>query len=402
MSTIVRELSGYRIPFRDRIARIEHLRQFLMEYRNEVLDILTDVASYSSAEEELEAAIKALKGAELEVETQQPHAMEQMAVFMPSNIILYSYVLYLVIPSLYAKQISFRPASYVTEQLARLHALLAPVHELHLHIQCVSQRVFVEESVQSANVVVFTGAYANAEKIKAQLQGNQVFIFFGQGVNPFIVSESADIDAAVQDLVKVRMFNTGQDCMGPDAIFVQQPVTERFLHTLYGQLQKLVFGSRKDPTADYCPIYYPSTLDIVSKYFISNGQFIRFGGVIDYLHQRIEPTVLYSSVACKPEIVEFFGPIFNVVSYSDEDVLRDELDKDFYKRRAMGASVYGSERLADFLRPRHTVSVNSTLFDIEDGNSPFGGYGSMANYAYYQGEMKIAPILISQVVSNFL
>jgi aldehyde dehydrogenase (NAD+) len=386
----------------ERPAAVENLLRFLQDRREDVLGILTDVASYSAAEAELAASIKALEGAALEMETRQPRRVDRMAVFMPSNVVLYSYVLYLVIPSLFVRQIDFRPSSYVTEQTARLHALLAPVHRLPLQLQCVSQRAFMEDAVRPANVVVFTGTYANAEKIKLQLRKDQLYVFFGQGVNPFIVSERAEIDAAVRDLVAVRMFNSGQDCMGPDAVFVHQSVAERFLGLLSNQLSELVFGSSKDPKADYCPIYYPSTLDLLSKYFMSNAQFIYAGGIVDYSCNKIEPTVLYGSLKQKPEIVEFFGPVFNVISYDSDDALIGELAKDFYKDRAMGASVYGNRWLAESLRSHHSVSIDATLFDIEDGNAPFGGYGPMANYAQYQGQLKIAPMLISQVVSDLM
>ena len=117
---------------------------------------------------------------------------------------------------------------------------------------------------------------------------------------------------------------------------------------------------------------------------------------------KIEPTVLYGSLNQKPEIVEFFGPVFDVISYDTDEALIRELAKDFYKDRAMGASVYGNILLADFLRTHHSVSSDATLFDIEDGNSPFGGYGPMANYAQYRGQLKIAPMLISQVVSDLM
>jgi aldehyde dehydrogenase (NAD+) len=385
-----------------RAIAIENLLSFLTNRRDDVLEILTDVTSYSAATAELRASFKALKGAILEIEQRRPKPAERMAVFMPSNIVLYSYVLYLVIPSLYVRQIDFRPSSYVAETTAKLHALLSLAHGLPLRFQRTSQREFVEGTVQLSNIVVFTGAYANAEKIKSQLRKDQLYIFFGHGVNPFIAGERAEIEMAVHDLVGARMFNTGQDCMGPSAVFVHQSIADEFLRTLQNRLKGLAFGSRKDPKADYCPIFYPSTLDMLSQYLMSNSKFISVGGVVDYSVSKIEPTVLYSSLKKKPDIIELFGPVFNVISYGGDNSLKDELSGAFYKDRAMGASVYGNDSLAEFLRPNHMVSVNATLFDIEDGNSPFGGFGPMANYVQYRGRLKVAPILISQMVADLM
>lgn len=395
------EYPTHPVPFPERTARIESLLEFLRQNKKGILDLLTDHATYSAAEMELHSSIKTLEEAIREVGTKPQKFVERMAVFMPSNVVLYSYILYLVIPSLYIRSIDFRPSSYVSEQLKKLHQMLEPAHRLPITIQSVSQRIFMEESVRSANVVLFTGTYVNAEKIKSQLSENQMYIFFGQGVNPFVVSETADLNKAVDDLVAVRMFNTGQDCMGPDVIFIHQAAADCFLNTLRKKLEGLVFGSRKDPNADYASIYYSSTLDIIAQHLNFNTEFIHYGGVIDYSRKKIEPTVLYSSLAQRPDIIEFFGPIFNVVTYENDDALKAELNKGFYKERAMGASVYSNDALADFLMSNHTVSVNSTLFDIENGNKPFGGYGPMANYVYYQRQLTIAPILISQVVSDF-
>lgn len=386
----------------DRIRAIEKLHDFLSDHRDEIVDILTDAASYPAAEAEVSAAIRALRGAASEIERYQPRVIERMAVFMPSNILLYSYVLYLVIPSLYVRRIDFRPSSYVTDQLARLHELLAPVHGLPVQIQRVSQRMFVDDSVRPANVVVFTGTYANAEKLKQQLRADQLYVFFGQGVNPFIVAQGAQLDAAVHDLITVRLFNTGQDCMGPDAIFVHDTLFDPFVDRLRTRLAQLRFGSRKDPLAGYSPVYYPSTFELLSDYFIENAPFVAQGGVIDYILRKIEPTVLLGTLENKAEVVEYFGPVFNVVRYGDDDALMRELSKDFYRDRAMGASLYGDISLETFLRANHTVSLNATLFDVEDGNSPFGGYGSMANYVRYQGKLKIEPVLISKAVADLI
>jgi aldehyde dehydrogenase (NAD+) len=308
-----------------------------------------------------------------------------------------------MIPSLYTARIEFRPATVVAEQIQQLHQMLSPVHQLPITLQSVSQRVFMEKCVESAKIVLFTGAYANAERIKTHINSNrQMYVFLGQGVNPIIITETADLDEAVTGVITARLFNTGQDCMGPDVIFVQQGVARPFLDTLGDKLVGLTFGSRKDPNADYSPIYYSSTIEVISQYMSRNGRYISYGGAIDYAKKKIEPTVLFSSLRDKPEIIEFFGPVFNVVSYDDEEALKYELSQNFYRERAMGASLYGGGSLIDFLKLHHSVSVNATLFEIEDGNKPFGGYGPMANYVYCNKQLKAEPILLSQIVSDYL
>lgn len=404
MSTVESPNVSCRSLLSERAAVIGKLIDFLKSNRTAVIDVLTGCSSYAAARSELISSIRALEGALDEVDSlARSRSIATMAVFMPSNVLLYSYVLYLIIPSLYIGKIDFRPSSVVAEQAQALHEMLRPVHQLPITLQSVSQRVFIEEFLKPAQVILFTGAYVNAEKIRAQLDPDkQVLIFFGQGVNPVVVTETADLAKAAEDLVSIRLFNTGQDCMGPDVIFVRDTVAAPFLAMLRERLKALRFGPRKDQAADYSPIYYSSTIELISRFLLTNAKFIHHGGAIDYPQRKVEPTIVLGTLEEKPEIVEFFGPVFNVVSYADEAALKLELSKSFYRDRAMGASLYGSDSLLDFLSEHHSVSFNATLFDIEDGNKPFGGYGQMANYVFANRRLKSAPILVSQVISDFL
>ncbi len=386
----------------ERADAVHRLIEFLQANEQQVLDLLTEHAGYAAAQSELHCAIKALQGAEQEVQRHvRGQVVDCIAVFMPSNMLLYFYVLYLIIPSLYSQRVLCRPSSHIVQQTERLHRLLLPVHRLPVSLQLVSQRVFLEESLPQAQLVVFTGTYVNAEQVRHQLSPEkQTYVFFGQGVNPAVVGDQADVEQAVKDLISARMFNTGQDCMGPNVLFVCRKQAERFRECLHERLSHLVFGPRDDPGADYNPIFYLSTLSTLSQYFTDNGQFIEFGGTIDFAKRKIAPTVLRGNLTQRAPVIEYFGPVFHVVEYADEASLISELDGGFYRDRAMGASVHGSPALAEFLRGNHMVAVNQSLFDIENGNQPFGGYGQMANYVFHARRVKRSPILLSQVVGE--
>lgn len=383
---------------------IEDVITYLKENRNSVRGILTEISTYRTAEEEIDTSIRVLENAYHEVKFNNPKDLKKMTVFMPSNVILYSYVLYLLIPSLYVHKIEFRSSSLVIDQLRRLHKLLKGIHQLPIQLLELSHRKFIKTSALLSDVVVFTGEYRNAEEIKFQLSPDQLFVFFGQGVNPFIVTESANVDKAVKDLIKARMYNTGQDCMGPDAIFVQKNKSQQFIETLASELRNLNMGQNSDPEADYGRIHYISTLDSVGLYLNENSDWIEYGGNIDYRNKVIEPTVLYSSIEDNLKLEEFFSPLFNVISYQSNDELKNAFQKGYFLERSMGASIYGEnvENLYQELSRKHMVSVNQTLFDIENGNEPFGGYGPMANYVSYQKKLYIKPILLSKVVHELM
>lgn len=389
-------------PFPERYQAIQDCLTYMRNHKEEVLSVLLQISNHCSAVAEYESSLCTLEGALAEMNKNKPPKVEQMAVFMPSNVILYSYVLYLLIPSLFVDRIIFRPSSYVGSQMKELDDLLKAVHKLPIQLEQSSQRKFVKGTVAESDIVVFTGTYQNAEIIKSGLRKEQLYIFFGQGVNPFIVEPDANLSLAVEDAVKIRLLNSGQDCMGPDVFFVHESVSDEFVERLKERLSQLKFGVNTDPEADYGSIYYTYILETLAAYLNKHMKYIVHGGVIDFARSKMEPTVLYSDFEEAAEVDEYFAPIFNVVRYKDEQKLKELLHTSYYRERAMGASIYGSGTLIEFLKKRHTVTLNQTLGDIEDGNAPFGGYGPMANYVYYQGELLLKPILISEVVSELI
>ncbi|MCZ8520305.1 MULTISPECIES: aldehyde dehydrogenase family protein [Paenibacillus] len=388
--------------FMERHGAIVKCLDYLTNQRQEVLDILSHISCYRAANAEIDSTILTLQGALEEVRTHQPDWQQSMAVFMPSNVILYSYALYLLIPSLYVESIDFRPSSHVAEYVGMLHDKLHAVHGLPIVNRKVSQKVFMENSVKQANIVVFTGSYTNAEQIKKQIRKDQLYVFFGQGLNPFIIGPDADMELAVADVIRMRLFNSGQDCLGPDIILVHQDVAEFFKSLLIERVEQLTFGANNDPDAHYSPIFYKDTLYAVSEYFNTNDKYIIYGGGIDFRTKKMEPTILFSEMDQNLEIIEYFSPVFNVVSYRDDEQLVKRISSSYFSERAMGCSLYGSAHLADTLRKKHTLTINQTLEDVDQGNKAFGGYGTMSNYIFHDNQLVSKPILISEIVAEYL
>ncbi|MDH6703159.1 aldehyde dehydrogenase family protein [Streptomyces griseoviridis] len=223
MNQIVAETKAepqYEIPFADRLAILRNVAELLRTRRDEVLQILFESCNYRTAVGEIEVSIATLEGAEQEMARFRPPRLEQLAVLMPSNIPLYSYILYLLIPSLYSDRLVFRPSGRISSQTERLHKLLGEAHGLPIVLRQSGQRDFLRNDVTGSQVLVFTGAFENAEKIRGQLRKDQLFLYFGQGINPFVVGPDADVGKAVDGALRARMLNSGQDCFGPDVYFV--------------------------------------------------------------------------------------------------------------------------------------------------------------------------------------
>ncbi|WP_349497447.1 aldehyde dehydrogenase family protein [Crossiella sp. CA-258035] len=398
----VPDLSALHYP--ERVQALNAVLDFLRANPQQVIDVLTEISNHKAVLEEIEATISALEGAVEEVSTYRPGQVDKMAVFMSSNVLLYSYALYMLIPSLYTDEIIFRPSSQVAGTTRRVHELLAPVHELEsIELTTLSQRQFVEVPVAEADVLVFTGAYQNAELVRSELRDDQMLLFFGQGVNPFIVAPGADIDLAVTDALRIRMVNSGQDCFGPDVFMVNSAEAERFTDQLVKRVADLRYGSYTDPEADYSSLCYDTALEAAADYLRTNREHIVQGGRVDFRSRHVEPTVLVRRYNKKMPIEETFSPIFNVVVYENAQQLKSFINSPLVNERAMAAMIYGEDQAAtELLAKRHAVCANMTIFEVENGNKPFGGHGVAANYVAYQGERHAEPILISKAVAEHL
>ncbi|MEU3980907.1 aldehyde dehydrogenase family protein [Streptomyces sp. NPDC026672] len=391
----------YRIPFPDRTRALGRVADLLHERRAEVLRILCETSNHRTAAGEIDAAIGALRGAEAEVLRFRPPAVARIAVLMPSNIPLYGYVLYLLVPGLYAERVEFRPSGRIAAQTERLHKLLGTAHDLPLTLSATGQRAFLDGPAADADVVVFTGAFDNAEAIRGRLTKRQLFLYFGQGVNPFVVGPDADLGRAVDGAVRARMLNSGQDCFGPDVFLVHDRVADRFRALLCGRVEGLRHGAYDDPGADYGSLYYPDAFRAALDHLHDHRARIATGGRADLAERHLSPTVLVRPADTPVRPPELFAPIFDVVPYTDDAWLRTLLTHPYFEERAMAATVYGDDPgLVDLLRRRHTVSVNETLIDIEDGNAPFGGRGVRANYASVGGTRHTGPLLVSKAVAD--
>ena len=391
------------VPLAQRRDRLAAVRDLLASDPTPVLELLTEVSTYRAAGYELQAAIDTLDGAVAEVAASRPPPVAAMAVFLPSNVLLYSYVLYALVPSLFTERIRLRPSSQVSGQAIRLHQLLAPVHGLPVDLEPVSQRAFMRDSVAPADVVVFTGTYQNAEQLRPQLSASQLFLYLGAGVNPFVVAPGADLSLAVRDAVEIRLLNSGQDCLAPDLLVVNDGDLDDFVDGLVRELKGVRYGPYTDPQADYGPIFYEGALEAAALYLFRHHRHIVHGGNVDFRSRRVDPAVLVRPFDEKPPVTEFFAPIFNVVGYRDEAAAARALTTGAFAERALGASVYGdAPALVEALARRHTVTVNRSLLAIDDGNAPFGGYGPMANYVSHGGRLRAEPILVSKAVADHL
>ncbi|NHB89317.1 aldehyde dehydrogenase family protein [Photorhabdus tasmaniensis] len=366
--------------------------------REGIINILTEISTYKSASSEVRSSISTLKKARIELLSSKPINIDSLAVFHPSNVILYSFILYVIIPRAYTKKIYMKPASVVKSQTLRIVEYFKDEFgEDFVELCTVGQRKFTKIA-KGCEFSVFTGKYENFVEVKSKAP-ETVHFFFGSGFNPVVVEDIVCIEKVTTDIITARTFNSGQDCIGPDIIFVNERYKDEFRDNLVAKIRDLKIGRRDEKDTDICDYYYDSAKSFNNAYFIENYSRVS----VDLRNNSLVGPVLLESDNLNEEgDIEFFGPVFNVKYYKKIEDVESILFSDRYLKRAMGLSIYGSLPSVARLSERYTIAFDQSYIDIEDGNKPFGGYGIEASSIHYGSVCIAKPILISEDILNGL
>ena len=141
------------------------------------------------------------------------------------------------------------------------------------------------------------------------------------GSDPFIVLESADLDAAVATAVTARMLNNGQSCIAAKRFILADAIADDFQHRLKEKIQALKMGDPMDASTDIGPLATPDILHDIDQQVqtcLAKGATALVGGdpdpaqLPDNLRQGnfYPPTLLTDIPPGTPaDTEEFFGPV---------------------------------------------------------------------------------------------
>ncbi len=243
-------------------------------------------------------------------------------------------------------------------------------------------------------IVAFGSDYTFLRYENAVRNVKKKFIFEGPGNDPFIVLNDADLESAVKDLVPSKYMYSGQACIAPERIYVQEEIYEDFLREFVDLTKNLVVGDPKNPETDVGPVISRKAVENIKRQLIDakrKGARIVCGGRIE--GNLVYPTIVadanHSMLGMREEV---FGPVSYVCKFKTvEEVIN--LAKD--SKYGLRASVYGREEgkmIADALKGADyleevrdytfgkfgTVSLNEPLSESWRGalvTKSVGGYG---------------------------
>ncbi|MGJ3245455.1 MAG: NAD-dependent succinate-semialdehyde dehydrogenase [Elainellaceae cyanobacterium] len=141
------------------------------------------------------------------------------------------------------------------------------------------------------------------------------------GSDPFIVMESADLDAAVSTAVTARMINNGQSCIAAKRFIVHEAIADQFTERLIEKFAALKIGDPMQPDTDIGPLATASILQDIKHQVeasIRQGAKLLFGGDLNTMQTSevlqsghfYPPTILtHIQPGTSADQEEFFGPV---------------------------------------------------------------------------------------------
>jgi succinate-semialdehyde dehydrogenase/glutarate-semialdehyde dehydrogenase len=197
------------------------------------------------------------------------------------------------------------------------------------------------------------------------------------GSDPFIVLESADIDAAATTAAKARMLNNGQSCIAAKRFIVAEAVAAEFEQKLIEQFKALKVGDPADEKTHIGPLATPEMLEDIHQQVrktVDMGATIVMGGQpLEGPGNFYPPTILKDIPKDSPgDTEEFFGPVALLFCIKDlDEAIQIANSTEF----GLGASAWTQnpqerDRLLDEIEAG-AVFINGLV--KSDPRLPFGG-----------------------------
>ncbi|MCC2625698.1 MAG: NADP-dependent succinate-semialdehyde dehydrogenase [Burkholderiales bacterium] len=197
------------------------------------------------------------------------------------------------------------------------------------------------------------------------------------GNAPFIVFDDADLEKAVEGLIKSKFRNAGQTCVCANRVFVSNKIFDKFIDTLIPQIKKLKIGNGLKPDTNIGPLINKSAVSHSKSLIedaVASGAQVIYGNETHNLGENFLPPVVLGDCTKHMRIFneEIFGPVLALYSFdSDEEVIQLANDTPFGL-----ASYFYSQNIRRIFNVSEKlyygiVGINSGTISGE--NAPFGG-----------------------------
>jgi aldehyde dehydrogenase (NAD+) len=251
--------------------------------------------------------------------------------------------------------------------------------------------VCIELLKNKFDIIVFTGSPQKGVLVaKAAAEFLTPCILELGGQNPVIVDRSANLQNASYNLLNGRFLLSGQVCIAPEYVMVEEEIFESLLKELKNTL-KTFYGEDPKKSGDYSRIINDFHTERLAKLVQNPGGKIISGGEYDLKEKYIAPTLVsfdsLSSMAKSPlACSEIFGPILYLAPYKKIDDCIEYINS---KDKPLTLYYFGTDQVNKKLLMNKTSSgafvTNDCIMHFTNSDLPFGGVGN-SGYSAYHGK----------------
>lgn len=173
---------------------------------------------------------------------------------------------------------------------------------------------------QRFDYIFFTGGVTVGKKVleSAARYVTPVTLELG-GKSPCIVDETADIPLAAKRIIFGKILNSGQTCVAPDYLLVQEQVKEQLLEAMKKELHNML-GEKPLENEEYPRMVNKKHFERVLG--LIEGEKVVVGGYAKEESLQIAPTILDEITLESPIMQEeIFGPVLPVVTFREKEEL---------------------------------------------------------------------------------
>ncbi len=197
------------------------------------------------------------------------------------------------------------------------------------------------------------------------------------GTAAAVLDSSANLDNAIQSIVRGSFYHSGQVCVSTQILYIHQNIYNAALKSLIEKVSKLITGDACSDKTDCGPLITPAVVErmkfLVEDAIQKEGKVLIGGTALP--NNCFEPTLI-DNLSTKMMIYndEVFGPILGINSF---DNINDILEKINNSKFAFQTAIYTQD--IDFamyyarnVEQKAVIINDSTAFRVDW--MPFGGY----------------------------
>ena len=236
------------------------------------------------------------------------------------------------------------------------------------------------------DMVTFTGSTAAGIQVsnKAASGVKRVCLELG-GKSPFIITEGADLEAAIEFGVNDVMVNTGQTCNALTRMIVHESIYDQAVELAKSKAEALVVGDPNDPGVYIGPMassgQKQTVLDYINQAVSDGARLVTGGADIPEgltLGNYVLPTI-FADVTNDMTIAqeEVFGPVLVMIKYSTIDQAVEIANDTPY---GLASAVWAADKTEATSIARRIRAGQCAINGGEANHeAPFGGYKESGN-----------------------